>query len=205
MAGRCEDAGIPMNDSLIPNPPEHYETVLRESRAIGFGMPSDAPTGALLRVLAASKPGGAFLELGTGTGLAAAWLLDGMDAASTLVSVEVNEAFQNIARTALGHDTRLRLILADALSFLENHAGAAFDLIYADAIPGKYAGFSHTLRLLRPGGILVLDDMLPQPNWPKDHPPKVESLLRTLDALPSRTFSVTKLCWGTGHVLVARR
>ena len=47
-------------------------------------MPSDPLTCTLLRTLAASKPGGQFLELGSGTGLSTAWLLDGMDARATL-------------------------------------------------------------------------------------------------------------------------
>ena len=47
--------------------------------ALGFDMPSDARTGALLKALAASKPRGDLLELGTGTGLATACLLAGME------------------------------------------------------------------------------------------------------------------------------
>ena len=51
-------------------------------------MASDPQTGSFLRALAASKPAANLLELGTGTGLSAAWLLDGMDATSQLDSVE---------------------------------------------------------------------------------------------------------------------
>jgi predicted O-methyltransferase YrrM len=40
-------------------------------------MPSEPRTGAFLRELCAGKPGGNLLELGTGTGLATAWMLDG--------------------------------------------------------------------------------------------------------------------------------
>jgi len=40
-----------------------------ESEELGFTMGSEPRTGALLRTLAASKPGGRFLELGTGTGV----------------------------------------------------------------------------------------------------------------------------------------
>jgi predicted O-methyltransferase YrrM len=36
----------------------------------------------MLRMLAASKPGGRFLELGTGTGIATAWLLKKIDIAA---------------------------------------------------------------------------------------------------------------------------
>jgi predicted O-methyltransferase YrrM len=50
--------------------------------------------GAMLLTLAASKPGGRFLELGTRAGLAAARLLDGMDGRSTLISVDNDGAVQ---------------------------------------------------------------------------------------------------------------
>jgi predicted O-methyltransferase YrrM len=54
-------------------------------------MASEPKTGAFLAALAASKPGGRLLELGTGTGLGAAWLLAGMDAAARLDTVDADE------------------------------------------------------------------------------------------------------------------
>ena len=194
-----------MNDSHIIHVPDGYEEILRDSKAINFGMPSDMQTGALLSVLAASKPQGAILELGTGTGLGAAWLLGGMDDASTLVSIETNQEYQDVARRHLGHDIRLKLIVDDALRFIEAHEGDAFDLIYADAMPGKYIGFEHSLRLLRRGGILVLDDILPQPNWPENHQINVDSLLQTIDGLPPEAFTSVRLCWYTGHILITKK
>jgi predicted O-methyltransferase YrrM len=194
-----------MNDSYITHSPDCYEAILRDSKAIEFGMPSDMQTGALLTVLAASKPHGSFLELGTGTGLGAAWILAGMDKASTLVSIETNKDYQDVARRHIGHDVRLNLVVDDALHFIETHEGNAFDLIYADAIPGKYIGFNHSLRLLSQGGVLVLDDMLPQPNWPENHQSKVDSLLQTIDELSPEAFRVVKLCWYTGHILIAKK
>jgi len=50
----------------------------------------------MLRTLAASKPGGRFLELGTGTGIATAWLLEGMDERSTLISIDNDGAFKRL-------------------------------------------------------------------------------------------------------------
>ena len=61
-----------MNDIRISHVPDGYDEILRDSKAIQFGMPSDMQTGALLSVLVASKPQGTILELGTGTGLGAA-------------------------------------------------------------------------------------------------------------------------------------
>jgi predicted O-methyltransferase YrrM len=63
-------------------------SIKKRTTEIQFSMASGTLVGAMLRVLVASKPNGRFLELGTGTGIATAWLLRGMDAGSTLVSVD---------------------------------------------------------------------------------------------------------------------
>jgi len=167
-------------------------------------MPSDLATDELIRCLVASKTNARVLELGTGTGLGARWLLDGMDTNSHLDPVELEEKYQNIARDILSCDDRVSFFCEDGLAFLERTADSLYDFIYADTWPGKYIGFDHSLRVLRHGGMLVIDDMLPQPNWPDDHPPKVERLLKELDDLPNDEFSVVKLCWYTGHVIITK-
>ncbi len=67
-----------MDDTTNLKPPAAASAIERETAAVGFNMGGEPRTGALLRTLAASKPGGAMLELGTGTGLSTAWILDGM-------------------------------------------------------------------------------------------------------------------------------
>jgi predicted O-methyltransferase YrrM len=189
-----------LHDLDVPMPP-HYERILQRSTDMQFPMNSDVLTGALLRALARMKPGGMFLELGTGCGLGTCWLLDGMNADSTLVSVDNSPAAQAIARDELGADARLTFVFEDGGEFLESCENG-FDLIYADAWPGKYSHLDRALALLNRGGIYVIDDMLPQPNWPADHPPKVAALLQTLDALDD--FEIAKLSWSTGIVLAVK-
>jgi len=164
-------------------------------------MNSDALTGALLRTLVASKPGGAFLELGTGCGLGTSWMLDGMDARATLTSVDTDPAVQAIARDVLGQDTRLRLVLEDGGSFLAN-ATETFDLIYADAWPGKFSELDRALALVKPGGIYFVDDMLPQQNWPDGHDVKAAALIERLLLLQG--FHSTWLGWSTGLIICVR-
>jgi predicted O-methyltransferase YrrM len=105
-----------------------------------FSMASEPLVGAMLRTLAASKPGGGFLELGTGTGIATAWLLEGMDARSTLISVDSDGTVQQVARDSLGADGRLTLVTFGGLEFLLGQPAESFDLVFADAMPGKYEG-----------------------------------------------------------------
>jgi predicted O-methyltransferase YrrM len=191
-----------MNTDHFSNPPDALPQLLARSRNIQFGMASDLPTGSLLRTLAAAKPAGRLLELGTGTGLATAWLLDGMDRASRLISIETDEAVLAIAREALGADDRVSFVQADGGDWLRQAAPAQFDLIFADAWPGKYSHLDEALGALRRGGLYVIDDMLPQPNWPEGHEANVAELITTLEGRDD--LRLTKLNWSTGLIIAAK-
>jgi predicted O-methyltransferase YrrM len=192
-----------MDDISYIQPPATLARILKRTSELGFELASEDRTGALLRTLAASKHGGRFLELGTGTGVATAWLLDGMDATSQLVSVDVDAKLQESAREALGHDARLTLILEDAAAFLERQPVASFDFIFADAMRGKYENLDDALRIVRAGGFYVIDDMLPQSNWPEGHGPRVLALLETLATRPD--FEITPMAWASGLVVAVRK
>lgn len=88
-----------MNELEYTPSPNRLTEIVERTNALSFDMASDPRTGALLRTLAASKPNGRFLELGTGTGIATAWLLDGMDAGSCLTSVDTDLRVQDVARS----------------------------------------------------------------------------------------------------------
>ena len=183
--------------------PAAYTAIESAGRAIAFSMPSDLQTGALLQTLVATKPGARVLEIGTGTGLATAWLLAGMDAESNLLSLDNNAEFQAIANEKLGHDPRLTLLRADAGNWLETAQEAQFDLIFADAWPGKYANLDAALNSLAKGGLYVIDDMLPQPNWPAGHEDNVTKLVAELE---SRTdIYLVKMAWSTGIMLATKK
>jgi len=183
--------------------PSALAGIWEDTRSLGFAMASDFLTGSLLRTLAASRQSGRLLELGTGTGLATAWLLDGMDAQSTLLTVDNDPAAVEVARKHLGHDSRARFHVADGARFLQSLTGQDFDLIFADTWPGKYDNLDEALALLKPGGLYVIDDMLPQPNWPDGHDAKAAALIATLEQKPD--LLLTKLDWSTGIIVGARR
>jgi predicted O-methyltransferase YrrM len=165
-------------------------------------MASDRQTGSLLRTLAASKPGGAILELGTGTGLSAAWILAGMDERSTLITVDNNPDAVEIARRHLGSDTRVTFHVSDGAAFLEAMSGETFDLIFADTWPGKYDHLEEALSLLKPGGFYIVDDLLPQPNWPPGHAEKVVLFIAALEARDD--LVLTKIGWSTGLLVAVK-
>jgi predicted O-methyltransferase YrrM len=183
--------------------PAVLERIEVETRELGFGMGSDPGVGSLLASLAASKPAGAILEIGTGTGLGAAWILSGMDARSTLTTVESDEAVVAVARRWLGTDPRIEFVVGDGGVFLERADPERYDLIFADSWPGKFSHLDEALRALRVGGVYVIDDLLPQPNWPEDHPPKVERLVAEL--MQRADLVITRLAWSTGVIIATKR
>jgi len=191
-----------MNDHQNLREPGALAALRADTQAAGFTMASEPLTGSLLRTLAASKPGGQLLEIGTGTGLSTAWLLDGMDHMAHLTTVDNDEAVLGVARRHLGDDPRLSVVCADGDAWLDTLVPRSFDLIFADAWPGKYRRLPETLALLRPGGLYVVDDMLPQANWPDGHELKAQALLQTLTSCPG--FSSTVLSWASGIVLLSR-
>jgi predicted O-methyltransferase YrrM len=191
-----------MTDDEIVRRPPALDAILADTEALGFTMTSERKVGALLAALAASKPAGRLLELGTGTGHGTAWLLFGMDQQSTLDTVDTDSNVVAVARRHLDADPRVTFHIADGGEFLRRAPRETFDLVYADAWPGKFSDLDDALALLRPGGIYVIDDLLPQANWPEGHAPKVPLLIASLERRPD--VVTARLAWASGVMLVVR-
>jgi len=183
--------------------PAAYEAIKIATEVNGFTMPSEVLTCSLLKTLAATKPGGKFLELGTGTGLSTTWILDGMDEKSTLISIDNDETFLNIAKENLGVDKRLRLICTDGGEWIKQNAGKKFSFIFADTWPGKYSLLDEVLNMIEKGGLYIIDDMLPQQNWPTGHAEKATALIAYLDSRGD--IILTKMGWATGIVIITKK
>ena len=179
--------------------PEKYDSIDHATKNSGFTMSSDIMTCSLLKTLAASKPNGRFLELGTGTGLSTSWILDGMDTNSSLVSVDNDESFLNIAQQYLGDDERLSLVLSDGGDWVESNRDSKFDYIFADTWHGKYLMLDEVLSMLDPGGLYIIDDMIPQSNWPDGHHEKAKKLV--IDLEEREDLILTKQEWATGIII----
>jgi predicted O-methyltransferase YrrM len=190
-----------LNDENIAVP-EFYALINEASQKLNFNMPSDLKTGSLLRTLSASKPTGHFLDIGTGTGLSLAWIAEGANETSRIISIDINAEFQQVAIDTFAEDQRISIVCADGNEWLTFYDGEQFDLIFADAMPGKFDMLDQTLALVKVGGFYLIDDLLPQPNWPEGHPLKVEKLIETLKQ--KNNFVQTTLDWSTGLMLFTR-
>lgn len=183
--------------------PSAYNAIKVATGASGFTMPSEVLTCSLLKTLAASKPGGRFLELGTGTGLSTTWILDGMDETATLISIDNDETLLSIAKENLGVDKRLKLICTDGADWIKQNAGQKFSFVFADTWPGKYLLLDEVLDMVEKGGIYIIDDMLPQANWPTGHAEKATDLISYLDSRDD--IVLTKMGWATGIVIITKK
>ncbi|MBW3467516.1 SAM-dependent methyltransferase [Arthrospiribacter ruber] len=192
-----------MKDEVTQGIPQTYMDIDKATKASGFTMASDIKTCSLLKTLASTKPSGRFLELGTGTGLSTAWILDGMDSNSSLISFDNDVKFLNIARKFLGGDQRLSLVFSDGEDWVNNNLELKFDYIFADTWHGKYLLLDEVLEMLEKGGIYIVDDMLPQENWPEGHQEKANNFV---DYLESRSDLVlTKQNWASGLIIAVKK
>ena len=192
-----------MDDANILNIPESYSKIKAKSAELGFTMSSDTYTGTLLKTLVASKPNANILELGTGTGLSLSWMIDGLDRASKLTTVDNDPELIKIAKAFFGSDPRVAIVCQDGTEWIKNYKGDAFDLIFADAWPGKYSETNEILALIKVGGFYVIDDMKRQPNWPEGHQEHVNRLVAYLEH--RKDFSLTKMNWSTGIILMTKK
>lgn len=191
-----------MNDQPQDIPPLVAEA-LALSEANDDPMASTARTGALLRTLAATKPGGLLLELGTGFAVGTAWLLSGMDAAARLISVEIDDEAAEASRDLLAKDERVEVVHADATAWLEEYSGPPFDLAFVDTTVVKFMRRDLLLPRLAPGAVLVVDDLVPQPKWNESHSEKVNRFLAEIGN--EKDLIVTLMEWDSGLMVAARR
>ena len=182
--------------------PSDVDEILERAKALNFTMSCDQETGELLRSLACSKRGGLLLELGTGAGVSTAWILEGMDHSSRLISVEMSAELQNIAKSCM-QDERVEFVTADGGVFIEENKDLKFDLIFADTWPGKYYLLEETLAMVKPGGYYIIDDLIPVDTWEEGHEEKANQLINTMKSLED--FHIVQLNWSTGLIVATRK
>ena len=197
------DLKFRMNEQIHQTFPTAYAQIDEATKLSGFTMASDVLTCSLLRTLAASKPASKFLELGTGTGLSTSWILDGMDKDSMLTSIDHDPKFLEIAQSFLGADKRLSFECIDGEKWFEKNKDKKYDYIFADTWHGKYLLLDEALSLLNKGGLYIIDDMLPQPNWSEGHQEKAVNLVSQLEKRDD--LVLTKQVWATGIIIAVKK
>lgn len=121
--------------------------------------------GAALRLLAAALGAKAVVEIGTGAGVSGLWLLSGMPDDGVLTTIDVEAEHQRAAKDAFTEAgiraNRARVITGRGLDVLPRLTDAAYDLVLVDADKRDIGAYvDQALRLLRPGGVLAVDNAL---------------------------------------------
>ena len=177
--------------------PPLVHAAIAAARSTGFPLSTDDPayvpgqptaslpgTGRFLAMLAAGCSGGRIAELGTGTGIGAAWMASTMPADCTLVTAELDADRAAVAAEVLAADPRVRVLTGDAMAVLTPLA--PFDLIFSDGGMRDAAGFTALVGMLQPGGHIVLDDVTPMAVLPMDSPLRKTDFKRDVFAAEDR-------------------
>ncbi len=124
-----------------------------------------AEVGRLLGILARASGAKRILEIGTLGGFSAIHLARALPENGRLVTLELDPHHASVAAenlAAAGLSDRADVRVGPALDTLAGLAGEApFDLAFVDADKTSYpAYFEWCLRLVRPGGLIVVDNVL---------------------------------------------
>lgn len=153
---------------------------------------------ALLAVVLRAANARSMVEIGTSNGYSTIWFADVLRAngGEPLLSVDLDgavqqEAAENLARAGLGDYVRLRQ--ADGGGVLSELADGSVDALFLDSERPEYPGWwPHPKRVLRPGGLLIVDNVL-------SHPDEVADFLALVEA--DGQFTSTVAAVGKGLLL----
>jgi len=149
------------DDIVVESP----QIVAARSHAAEVGVESVAPAiGSQLAVIAAATAAKSIVEIGTGLGVSALWMLKGAPDA-TITSIDTELEHQQVARAALLEAkvpaNRIRLITGRAGDVLPRLNENSYDLVLVDADAASVIEYvEHALRLVRRGGTVLVPHAL---------------------------------------------
>lgn len=119
--------------------------------------------GALLHVLAGRRGLVRAGQIGTGTGVGAAWIVSALAPGTPFVSVEADPGRAAAAAALFAEDADVRILAGDWRDRLR--VEAPFDLLFVDAHDAK-DDVDAVVGLMTPGGTAYLDDFTHAPELP---------------------------------------
>jgi predicted O-methyltransferase YrrM len=122
----------------------------------------DPSTGKLLELLARLGQAKSVLEIGSGAGYSALWLMKGVKPSGVLDAIDVNpkvvQALEDTVNSA-GLQDRIKIHKGHALDVLSAMSGS-YDIVFIDADKDEYPEYlREALRLTRPGSVILAHNM----------------------------------------------
>jgi len=137
----------------------------REAAAEVGCVPVLPGSGAILTLLATILEAETVVDIGTGTGVSGLYLLRGMSPTGILTTIDPEAEHHRIARETLKAGgfapERVRMITGEALAIVPRLADSGYDLVFVGGEISEYPAYvDQAVRLLRPGGVLAIDNAL---------------------------------------------
>lgn len=177
--------------AVTPPEPPLLRQLRAETQALGqvSGMQISWTQARFMQLVAKIIRARRYLEIGVFTGYSSLAMAQSLPASAKILALDVSKEWTDIAKkywVSGGVAKKIKLILGDAratLQTLEKKKKGTFDLVFIDADKENLlCYYSHALTLLRPGGIVMVDNVL----WsgavynPKDRR-KSTTVLRTFN------------------------
>jgi predicted O-methyltransferase YrrM len=157
-------------------------------------------TGQFLAVLIRATLARRVLEIGTSNGYSTLWLAGAArEIGGSVTTVELSDykvglASENFDRSGL--EAYISLVHDDAGRVLERSADSAYDFIFLDSERPEYPGWwPNVRRVLRPGGLLVVDNAT-------SHPGEMAPFVALVEADTSFTTSLVPV--GNGEFMAVK-
>lgn len=163
---------------MIPKEEPLLIAMQRSARAKEMPEISVGPeVGRFLELVVSMTRGNLALEIGTLGGYSAAWILRGMAPSGHLETIEEMPEYADFAEDwlgRLGHSGRFTIRRGAALSILPDlakmYGPRSVDFVFVDADKLEYPAYLQCVTdLIRPGGLLVADNVLGTDDFWIDH------------------------------------
>ena len=175
------------NDKIVSERPRRMLNITRDTGEF---------LSVLIRVMSAQR----VLEIGTSNGYSTLWLASAAHSVNGMVTTversdyKVSLARQTFSRSGLAD--RITLVHEDATLFLERSLDESFDLLFLDSDRTEYPGWwAHLKRVLRPGGLLVVDNAT-------SHAKEMASFIALVKA--AADFATSQVPIGNGEFLAVK-
>jgi predicted O-methyltransferase YrrM len=169
-------------------------------------------TGNQLAAIAALTRAKSIVEVGTGAGVSALWLLSASED-SVITTIDSEPEYQNVARENFRKaeiaPARIRAISGKAAAVLKNMAESAYDLVFLDLDPLDLQGvLESAVSLAKPGGAILIAhamwrDRVPNPTLRDDDTAAMRAVTQLLS--DNEGFIGTMSLVGDGLLIAVKR